>query len=316
MPPAQVILTPDEVLQRGLQLVGFNDKRQASVRRKKNRSRFRTHYVSEPNVYAVLLVRLQTTAIAEARINFDTVGVKKTIDYFFAAIHLLACYPKEEQAEAIFGWSDRTWSNWAWKIVKNISRLKSEIIVWPSWWGDTDSDLNDETIFIITVDGAHFRIEEPTHENFSENTIYYSHKFKQAALDYEVAVSIYTNDIVWAAGPYPAGVNDITIFRKHLKGKIAESRQASGINHRAIGDKGYRGERAFLSVPSSHDTDEVRDFKGRAMSRQEVVNARMKNFDCLLERCRHSIPKHKQCFDAVLVITQLQMENGSPLWKV
>jgi hypothetical protein len=241
MPIAQVILTTDEVLQRGLELVGFNQKRQASVRRKKNRSRFRTHYTAEPNVVAVLLVRLQTTDNAAARISFDKVGVNKTVSYFFAAIHLLAKYPTKEEAEGVFKWSDRMWSSWTWDIVKKISKLKPEIIIWPSWWGDLNSDSNDEAIFIISVDGAHFRIEEPTHENFSENTIYYSHKFKQAALDYEIAVSIYTDEIVWAAGPYPAGVNDITVFWKRLLGKIMESRASSGIPHRAIGDKGYRG---------------------------------------------------------------------------
>lgn len=316
------ILTTDQVLCHGLELVGFDKKRQGKVQRKKNRSRFRTHYGSEPDVYAHLFGLLQTTEIKEAGIqeHFDYVGIDKTIDYFFGAIYMLAKYPTEEEAEGVFGWSDRTWSKWVWKIIVNISSLKTEVVVWPESWNNPDSEKDDQTIFIVTVDGAHFRILEPKHEDFSENTIFYSHKFKQAALDYEIACAIFGDDVgcIWAVGPYPAGVNDITVFRKEngLKDKILEARKRSGVNHRAIGDKGYRGERDVLSVPSSHDTEEVRDFKGRAMSRQETFNARMKNFDCLDERFRHSIEKHCQCFNAVLVICQLQIENGSPLFRV
>ena len=235
------------------------------------------------------------------------------------AIHLLSCYPLEQEAEGIFGCCDRTWRKWSWDIVKAISCLKSEIIVWPSLWCNPEDEQNEEeTIFIITVDGAHFRIDEPTHKTFSENTKFYSHKFKQAGLTYEIAISIFENKCVWAVGPYPAGVNDLTVFRKHLKAKMLESREASpkNVQFRAIGDKGYKGERDVLSVPSSHDADVVRDFKSRALSRQETFNARMKTFDCLDERFRHSIEKHKYCFDSVLVICQLQLENGSPLFKV
>ena len=90
----------------------------------------------------------------------------------------------------------------------------------------------------------------------------------------------------------------------------------SGVNHRGIADRGYQGESALLTVPSSQDTDEVRYFKQRALSRHENFNGRLKNFDCLEERFRHSIKKHKCCFDAAAVIVQLQLENGSPLFVV
>ncbi len=313
----RAVLTPDEILFRGLSLVGFNEVRQRRVRRKKNLSRFRTHYQSDPKVYAVLLVKLQTTEIDGARLDFDTVGVQKTIDYFFMAIHCLACYPTEQEAEGIFGCCDKTWRDWVWKIIKNISELLPEIIIWPDYWGHPDSEFGTKTIFIVSVDGVHCRIQEPTHEDFSENTIYYSHKFKTAALDYEVAISIYEDKCVWIAGPYPAGKNDISVFRHKLQQKILESRERSGVNHRAVGDKGYRGERKVLSVPSSSDTQAVRDFKSRVLSRQETWNCRMKNFDVLDERFRHhELEKHQWCFHAVAVIVELQVENGSPLFRV
>lgn len=316
---AEVVLTPNEVLHRGLLVVGFEAARQNSVRRKKNLSRFRRHYAADPAIYAILLVRLQTTEREKAKLTFDKVGKETTLNYFFMAINLLANYPKEESAEATFKISDRTWRKWAWQIVEKVSLLKPEIIVWPERWSNPDNQQDDapETIFIITVDGVHCPIEEPTHNDFSENTIYYSHKFNSAALDYEIALSVYEDKCVWASGPYPAGKNDISVFRHRLKDKISESRQKSGVDHHAIGDKGYRGERELLSVPSSQDTPEVRAFKSRALSRHETFNARLKNFECLDETFRHrDLIKHQWCFDACTVIVQLQLENGSPLFRV
>ncbi|CAB9527368.1 unknown protein [Seminavis robusta] len=250
------------------------------------------------------------------------------------SIYFLACYPTEEQAEGKFGCSDRTWRNWVWEIVEKIALLKPEIIVWPTKWNNPDNpeDPDSETIFIITVDGTHCRIEEPTHEAFSENTKYYSHKFKSAAYDYEVALSVFEDRCVWVAGPYPAGTPDITIFRHKLKAKILESRAASGVMHRAIGDKGYRGERGVLSIVSSADTDAVRKFKARVLSRQEVFNSRLKCFDVLEDCFRHTgLPgdkgparyrevtgsevKHQLCFDSCAVICQLQLECGFPLFR-
>lgn len=310
-----VVLTPDDVLRRGLILVGFDERRQQRVKKKKNLSRFRQHYASDPVVYAVLLHRLQTTMNKEAKVEFDKVGIDKTINYFFMAIHLIARYPRAEEAEGIFKISEKSWRVWVWKIAKKIAKLKPEIIVWPERWDNPDSDCDDETIFIITVDGVHCPIEEPTHDTFSENTQFYSHKFKSAALDYEIGMSVFEDNCVWVAGPYPAGKNDISIFRHKLKQKILDSREASGVNHRAIGDKGYRGEREVLSVPSSQDTQEVRDFKARALSRHETFNSRLKNFDALDETFRHGIEKHQICFDAAAVIVQLQIENGFPLFR-
>jgi hypothetical protein len=253
----------------------------------------------------------------------------QTLKYFFMSIHFLSCYPTEEQAEAIFKVCDRTYRHWVWYMVEKIARLKDEVICWPESWNNADNteDPISQTIFAITVDGTHCRIQEPTHENFSENTRYFSHKFKCAAYDYEIAISVFEGQVVWAAGPYPAGTNDITIFRHKLKDKILESQAWSGVQHRAIGDKGYRGEREIVSVPSSHDKDEVRKFKARALARHETFNSRMKNFDCLEDRFRHtghprrkevtgSEVKHQWCFNAVLVICQLQIENGFPLFMV
>jgi hypothetical protein len=46
----------------------------------------------------------------------------------------------------------------------------------------------------------------------------YSHKFKKAALRYELGVCIQTGDLVWIRGPFPAGDwNNLAIFLDAIK---------------------------------------------------------------------------------------------------
>lgn len=307
----------DQILHQGLQLVGFTERQINGVKLQKNLSRFRTHYTNNPLVYAILFCILQTMDNEEANILplFQKVGRKKVLDYYLMAIHLLACYPTEEEAEALFNISNVTWSNWAWDIAERIALLKVEVVHWPDSWCNPDSDNDAQTVFILTVDGVHCPIEEPTHKDFSSNKKFYSHKFHTAGLDYELGISIFNQQCVWVAGPYPAGTPDITIFRAGLKNKIEDAR-TSGVDHRAIGDRGYRGEREYLSTPNSFDSKDLRYFKSRALSRHETFNGRLKNFDCLQERFRHSIKKHKICFFAGVVIVQLGLEHGCPLFEV
>jgi hypothetical protein len=69
-------------------------------------------------------------------------------------------------------------------------------------------------------------------------------------------------------------------------------------------------------TPNSHDPPEARKFKGRARARQETFNARVKTFACLEKRFHYGLSKQKITFEAVCVIAQHQMENGSPLFQV
>jgi hypothetical protein len=161
---------------------------------------------------------------------------------------------------------------------------------------------------LISVDGIHCRINEPSNSTFSKNPKYYSHKFKQAALDYELGIDLFDNKLVWINGPFPASVPDITVFRSGLKIMIPEGKKV-------VADKGYIGEKC-ISAPNSHDPSEVRNFKSRARARHESFNSRLKNFKILDERFRHGEHKHKEIFEAVCVICQYQLENGSPLFDV
>ena len=85
---------------------------------------------------------------------------------------------------------------------------------------------------MLTVDGIHCRIEEPQHPTKSQDRSYYSHKFKTAAVDYEIGLSVYDNRFVWMNGPMRASRHDVTVFRRAgLQAMIPHG-------HRIIGDNG------------------------------------------------------------------------------
>jgi len=294
----QEIVPPSAVLSRGLSLVGFDERRQGSVRRSKNIERFCTHCGSKPTVYAKLWSDLQQTAIPTAKIDLN--DDHTCLEHLLMAVHFLKCYQKDNQSEATFKLSNTTIRKWVWFYVKKIQAMKEEKIVWPNNWG---------TNFTFTVDGVHCRIYEPGHGQHSKNPAYYSHKFKQAGLAYEIALSVFDNKCVWMNGPFAAGKNDVSIFRSALKNRMNPGELG-------IADKGYRGEAERLTVQTSSDAPEVREFKSRALARHEKFNAQLKNFGCLSEQFRHGIEKHQMCFQAVAVTCQHQLENGSPLMVV
>ena len=85
---------------------------------------------------------------------------------------------------------------------------------------------------------------------------------------------------------------------------------------RVIADNGYRGEKAIISTPNSHDPPELQKFKSHARSRHESFNSRLKEFGSLEQCFCHCFAKHKLVFEAIVVICQYQLENGSPLFDV
>ncbi len=88
--------------------------------------------------------------------------------------------------------------------------------------------------FKITVDGTHFLIQEVYLDDGSVNTGYWSHKLNHPGLAFEIALSIYHDQIVWVNGPFRAGMSDLKIFKE--KGL---SNLLIAANERAVADGGY-----------------------------------------------------------------------------
>ena len=106
--------------------------------------------------------------------------------------------------------------------------------------------------------------------------------------------------------------NDITIFRFALKHCLDE-------NERVECDDGHVGEDpANVKVPASmvHDQDEKQKYvRTKVRRRHETANKRIKQFDLLDNVFQYPKTFHAPCFRAAAVLTQLSINNGSPLFS-
>ena len=220
-------------------------------------------------------------------------------------LYFLKKYPTAHEFSGRSGaGTEKTVLNKAWRYIRAFQALKERKIQW------IFDNAKYDKYFILSVDGVHCRIHKPRTQPSSG---WYSKKFNKAGLVYELGVSIYHNKIVWINGPFPAGQNDMKVFRKGLMEKIPAGR-------RAIGDEGYRGEPSKVSTKNTFNSDNLKQFEGRVRARHETVNSRLKAFGILNQVFRSKgtgrMEKHKSAFEACCVIVQYELDNGNSLFKV
>jgi hypothetical protein len=158
---------------------------------------------------------------------------------------------------------------------------------------------------LLSVDGTDCRIPE-------RGPPWYSHKFKKSAVRYEVAVGIKSGDICWFSGPHMAGkMNDVEIFRKSLRTYLDPF-------ERVEADDGYVHEApAKVLCPKCVTCPQERKrMMAIARQRQETVNKRFKQWGILRQTYRHDLVDHRDVFGAIVVLTQLAIQNGEPLFPV
>jgi hypothetical protein len=297
----QHVVTATQMLSVGL-LMFFTERRMKNTKSNlTNLVRFKKKFGVHPNTACTMYEDLQKTKVDGARIKKPN---EKSLKFFLAALNMLKRYPKEDDLESTFDYSPRYISGKVWHFIKCLQLMKAEVICWPD-------DLGGNDIFIMTVDGTHCWIKEPSHPEFSQDRKAYSHKLNKAGLSYELGICL-VGGLIWMNGPYLAGTNDITIFRKEngLKERLEK------LGKRAIGDFGYRAEPKYVSFPNSHDSKSVAMFKSRASKRHENFNGMMKEFDVLAGRFRHDEEKFKEAFEATAVVCQYKLENEMPLYHV
>ena len=293
------ILTPKEIMKIGLKLiVGFKRQRIRRARRKTNVERFKGFFGASPAVYAEVWEDLQKTDVVEARVPPQDRNAK----HFLMAMHHLKRYPTELEREAMFDISRMWGRDWCWYFIEKVQALKAQKIVWPDKWDD---------VWAMTVDGQHCWVHEQLHPIWSQDPQYFSHKYGKAGLNYELAISLFKSQVVSMKGPYTTGANNSKVF---ITKGLEQQLLADGI--KAIGDGGYHGHQKSISTPNPHDSAGVRLFKSRALKRQETFNGLMKNFDSLSGRFRHSVARFENCFEAVCVICQYQIEIELPLFDI
>jgi DDE superfamily endonuclease len=291
------VIHPDKLMTIGL-TVFYNLNRLLRSRCATNVKRFIKKFGAHPIVCLQIWEDLQTTHHEDARVDKEKLNPR----FFLMALHHLKKYPTEDDRESEWDVSPKTSREWIWFYLEKIQALKKQKIVWPDDWG--------ASIWVLTVDGTHCWINEPKHPDWSQDRQYYSHKFAKAGINYELAIAIATQRLVWMAGPYKAGTNDVTIFKSGLKLKLAEC------GKKAIGDRGYTGHHEQVSTYNAHDSRNVKKFKSRALKRHETFNFMTKRFKCLDGRFRHGVDRFATCFEAVCVICQYQIEHDMPLYDV
>lgn len=293
-------VTEDKFTFYGLQLAGYTEKEIGRMKEKGKRENFVVHFGSRPHVLTKMWDDLKQTQNEDAKIDEAWDDPVK----FLMAHYFLKNYPRDRQMPAIFHFSRKVIRAWIWYYIGKMSALKTDKIIWPEEWKDRVKQ------FLISVDGVHFWTREAPHPELPYDKTWFSHKNKMAGVSYEIGVSLEESRIVWFSGPWPAGTSDITIFNKPggLKSKLKNGNMG-------VADNGYPSRK--LAKPSSKDLDDVRKFKAIARARHETVNKRLKVFQSLVQRFRHSpADKHELIFSSVCVIVQYQMELGQPLFDV
>lgn len=223
---------------------------------------------------------------------------------FLSAFYFLKKYPTKSEQGGFAGLSGKHGLKKAWKYVFAIQALKEKKI---KWIFDDMPYADLDEYFFLSVDGVHCRIYEP---RFMPSSTWYSPKFNKAGLAYEIGLSVYHDKICWCSGPYPAGQNDLRIFRKPdgLMSKIPE-------NSRVVADEGYVGEPTKVATRNGFDSPDIIDLKRRSKARQESINSKLKSFGILSGPFRTTgkqrMFKHQASFEACLVIIQYELDNGS-----
>ena len=165
---------------------------------------------------------------------------------------------------------------------------------------------------LLSVDGIDFQILEPYPYEKEWSKRWYSHKFKKPGLRYEIALSIIGGDMCWVNGAFACGLyNDWSIFNTQ------GLREQLEINERVEADKGYEhGDPQFCKTPAAvFHKKEADAMRRRVMGRQEAINKKVREWQALKRVFRHDMSKHSNVFGAVIVICQLKIQNGEPLYS-
>ena len=303
------------ILSYGLGLVGLGGAR-LDVTVQLKLKRFRAHFGIDPKAIIAILKDL--------KIDVREPTNNKPLKNFMMTLCWLKLYETEHVMAGRWGYGEEFCRDTVKLVAGKIQSLKSRKIRFGNIL------LDPERVFIGTVDCVHCQVNELRTDPHSK---WYSHKFNGAGFTYEVVVDVCDDKVLWIAGPKPASTHDITFFRggqevsrnKKMNEEVWDKDSLYfriPAKKRLIGDSGYKGEPAKISVTSREHDDVTKNFFARAKSRQETFNSRLKFFGVLGGCFRHGkqpnnkMELHKLCFEAVCVLVQYDMENGHPLFAV
>jgi hypothetical protein len=133
---------------------------------------------------------------------------------------------------------------------------------------------------------------------------YYSGKAKQHTIKYEIGVHPDTGFLVWVGGPVAGAVHDMTLARK--SGVL----DLLGENEFILADKGYVGHFCIITPFKGELTEAEKAINHFLGSRRWIVEhiiKRIKNFNCLRQKWRHSRTLHKYVFYVITEIVNIDL---------
>lgn len=295
---AKHIVGAETMMQKGLQLLYSKDRIDRVKNRSTNIDRFRKQYGINPITACHLYSDMQD-------IDFTTPFIPgwTSLRFFLIGLFIVRKYPTYDEIESTFDLEPGYASRLGWQWVARFREMLPFVCVFPA------EEEWENQVWCMTVDGTHVWRREPKHPELAIDRKTFSHKFNKAGYAYELAISL-TGGLVWVHGPFKAGQNDITIFRKALKARLLQ------LGRKAIGDRGYRGEPSVISFPNATDSTAVAMFKSRALCRHETFNGMTKTFDCLSGRFRHNEEKFRDAFEGVCTLCQYKLQHEVPLYDV
>jgi hypothetical protein len=162
----------------------------------------------------------------------------------------------------------------------------------------------------MTIDSTDVRIQQKGAAR--KGSIFGSHKYAgKSALRYKLGVDILVGNLVWVEGPYPAGEWNDTKFFNSVLSHCLELGECIEANN------GYVGHANKIKCPNN-DCNPVENLgmQGTVRTCHKTLCWHLKNWGILEKVYHHDITVHGMVFYACVVITQLAIANGKPLFEV
>ena len=176
------------------------------------------------------------------------------------------------------GPAENTLTKWIWFYIEEVRELESMVIVWEH---RKTNDVGGDALASVDTTDVKFQqmlIPDPNKPGKTmRNKALYSFKTNSAALRYEIAVSILSNDVVWINGPFfPGDWTDLLIFCYQLKQELE-------VGEKVEADDIYIGEAPAHVICAASCTTQEEQLKihKRIEGRHEALNKHVKNWGCL-----------------------------------
>lgn len=289
------LIHPSYILKEGLKHVNVTEEIQKRRLTATNVRVFKTNYGKHPLHLARVWRDMQIYGFL---LKIEAQNPKNFVG-FLATMNFLRCYDEADRIAPRFGLCLDDLRDLTWHFVDRLVAMKAIKIVCPSIW---------PVKLGASCDGTQMPTNEPRDPDMRRNPKNYAYKHNFAGLNYQIVLSLWTNKIWYANDGDPGSTHDMKAIRAEFIDMVPEG-------CRVIADDGYTGrteqEKKIFSVRNTLDDTDVKQFKANAKARQEQLNKRLKDYECIRKKFRHGVDKHRKCFAAVLVLVQYAIEDTS-----